>query len=174
MWLSIAMHINSNCKRMNNGSESFRYNYNELLHSHHPNIYVFMDVIKKIQAFTYFKLRTVEMLTIVHKPGKKDGLNCSQVQQVKKKRNYKEEIYLMCNIAKQIYNSLYPFFLDFNVVHLKAGNRFLLRAFSRCEQSTFYLFKLANPALNPTSTFLCWAGHNSYMRIRKCIELKKK
>ncbi|XP_071176290.1 uncharacterized protein [Mytilus edulis] len=59
-----------NCKRTNNGPESFHSHYNEQFYSHHPNIYVFMDVIKKIQAVTYVKMRTLDMPASVRKPDK--------------------------------------------------------------------------------------------------------
>jgi hypothetical protein len=33
-----------NCKRTNNGSESFHSHYNEQFYSHHPNIYIFIEL----------------------------------------------------------------------------------------------------------------------------------
>ena len=59
-----------NCKRINNDSESFHSHYNEQFYSHHPNIYIFIDVIKKIQATTYVKMRSLDMPAAVRKQEK--------------------------------------------------------------------------------------------------------
>ena len=59
-----------NCKRTNNGSESFRSHYNEQFYSHHPNIYIFIDVIKEIQATTCLKMRSLDMPAAVRKEEK--------------------------------------------------------------------------------------------------------
>jgi hypothetical protein len=59
-----------NSKRINNGSESFHSHYNEQFYSHHPNIYIFIDVIKKIQATTYVKMRSLDMSAAVRKQEK--------------------------------------------------------------------------------------------------------
>ena len=59
-----------NCKRTNNGPESFHSHYNEQFYSHHPNVFIFVDVIKKIQATTYVKMRTLGMPAAVRKPEK--------------------------------------------------------------------------------------------------------
>ena len=59
-----------NCKRTNNGSESFHSHYNENFYSHYPNIYIFIDVIKKIQATTYVKMRSLDMSAAVRKQEK--------------------------------------------------------------------------------------------------------
>jgi len=62
--------LTPNCKRTNNGSESFHSHYNEQFYSHHPNIYIFIDVIKKIQATTYVKMRSLDMPAAVRKQEK--------------------------------------------------------------------------------------------------------
>ena len=59
-----------NCKRTNNSSESFHSHYNEQFYSHHPNIYIVIDVIKKNQATTYVKMRSLDMPAAVTKQEK--------------------------------------------------------------------------------------------------------
>jgi hypothetical protein len=59
-----------NCKRTNIGSESFHSHYIEKFYSHYPNIYIFTDVIQKIQATTYVKMRSLDMPAAVRKQEK--------------------------------------------------------------------------------------------------------
>jgi hypothetical protein len=42
-------------KRMNNGTESFHSKLNAHFYDSHPNIFLFFDVIKKMQTTTYKK-----------------------------------------------------------------------------------------------------------------------
>jgi hypothetical protein len=55
------------------GSESFHSHYNEQFYSHHPNIYIFIDVIKKIQATTYVKMRSLDMPAAVRAASQNEG-----------------------------------------------------------------------------------------------------
>ena len=50
----------SHCKRTNNATESFHAHFNQQFYSAHPCIFVFVDVIKKIQCITYIKIRSLD------------------------------------------------------------------------------------------------------------------
>ena len=46
----------------NNGPEAFHSKLNSHLHASHPNIFLFFDVIKKMQATTYIKIRAIDSI----------------------------------------------------------------------------------------------------------------
>jgi hypothetical protein len=50
--------VPSDCKRTNNAAESFHSHFNAQFYSAHPSIFVFMDVIQKLQPDTYVKIRS--------------------------------------------------------------------------------------------------------------------
>ena len=60
----------SDAKRTNNGSESFHAHFNEQFYVHHPTIYIFIDVITKLQATTYIKFRFSDKSALVSKKEK--------------------------------------------------------------------------------------------------------
>ena len=45
--------------RTNNAAESFHAHLNGQFYSHHPTIFVLLDVLKKLQATTYVKARAL-------------------------------------------------------------------------------------------------------------------
>lgn len=49
-------------KRTNNGPESFHYKLNAHIYASHPNIFLFVDVIKKMKATTYIKIRAIDSI----------------------------------------------------------------------------------------------------------------
>uniref|UniRef100_A0A0P4VQ93 MULE transposase domain-containing protein n=1 Tax=Scylla olivacea TaxID=85551 RepID=A0A0P4VQ93_SCYOL len=51
--------IPSNTKRKNNVAESFHAHFNEQFYASHPSIFVFMDVLGKLQTATYVKIKSV-------------------------------------------------------------------------------------------------------------------
>ena len=50
----------ANFKRTNNGPESFHAHFNDQFYSKHPNMFIYVDVVKKIQATTYIKIRSMD------------------------------------------------------------------------------------------------------------------
>ena len=50
--------VPSDCKRTNNAAVSFHSHFNAQFYSAHPSIFVFMDVIQKLQSVTYVKIRS--------------------------------------------------------------------------------------------------------------------
>ena len=48
-----------NSRRTNNAAEAFQSHYNAQFYAAHPNIYIFLDVISKMQANAYVKTRFV-------------------------------------------------------------------------------------------------------------------
>ena len=57
----------TNFKRTNNGPESFHTHFNEQFYSHYPNMFIYIDVIKKIQTTTYIKVRSMDTPAEVRK-----------------------------------------------------------------------------------------------------------
>lgn len=53
MWAEVP----SNNKRTNNSAESFHAHFNAQFYSAHPTIFIFMEVLQKLQATTYVKIR---------------------------------------------------------------------------------------------------------------------
>lgn len=49
--------------RTTNSCEAFHSKFNALFYSAHPNIFVFIDVLKNIQKDTYIKLRSTHLNT---------------------------------------------------------------------------------------------------------------
>jgi len=47
-------------KQTNNGTESFHAHFNEQFYSAHPTIFIFTDVLRKVQAATYIKMRSMD------------------------------------------------------------------------------------------------------------------
>jgi hypothetical protein len=47
-------------KRTNNGTESFHAHFNEQFYSAHPTIFIFTDVLRKVQTATYIKMRSMD------------------------------------------------------------------------------------------------------------------
>jgi hypothetical protein len=47
-------------KWTNNGTESFHAHFNEQFYSAHPTIFIFIDVLQKVQAATYIKMRSMD------------------------------------------------------------------------------------------------------------------
>ena len=47
-------------KRSKSGTESFHAHFNEQFYSAHPTICIFTDVLRKIQAATYIKMRSMD------------------------------------------------------------------------------------------------------------------
>ena len=54
LWASVP---SADAKRTTNGPESFHAHYNEQFYSAHPSIFIFLDVLLKIQITTYIKCR---------------------------------------------------------------------------------------------------------------------
>ena len=52
----------AHCKRTNNGPESFHGHFNAQFYSAHPHIFAFLDVLKKLQATTYVKIRSIDVI----------------------------------------------------------------------------------------------------------------
>ena len=50
-----------NAKRTTNGAESFHAHYTEQFYAAHSTIFIFLDVLSKIQTTTYVKVRTIHM-----------------------------------------------------------------------------------------------------------------
>lgn len=49
----------SSLKLTTNGCESFHSHFNSNFHSHHPNIYIFLKVLKDVQTSTYIKINSI-------------------------------------------------------------------------------------------------------------------
>ena len=47
-------------KRTNNGPEAFHSHFNQQFYAAHPSIFVFMDVLLKLQTVTYIKIRGLD------------------------------------------------------------------------------------------------------------------
>jgi hypothetical protein len=60
----------SETKRTNNGAESFHARFNEQFYIHHPTIFIFIDVLTKIEATTYIKIRAIDNVAIVNRKEK--------------------------------------------------------------------------------------------------------
>jgi hypothetical protein len=60
----------SETKRTNNGAESFHAHFNEQFYIHHPTIFIFIDVLTKIEATTYIKIRAIDNVAIVNRKEK--------------------------------------------------------------------------------------------------------
>jgi hypothetical protein len=56
-----------NTKRATNGAESFHAHYNEQFYAAHPTIFIFLDVLSKIQTTTYVKVRTIHMPAVIRR-----------------------------------------------------------------------------------------------------------
>ena len=56
-----------NAKRKTNGAESFHAHYNEQFYAAHPTIFIFLDVLSKIQTTTYVKVRTIHMPAVIRR-----------------------------------------------------------------------------------------------------------
>jgi hypothetical protein len=56
-----------NAKRTTNGAESFHAHYNEQFYAAHPTIFIFLDVLSKIQTTTYVKVRTIHMPAVIRR-----------------------------------------------------------------------------------------------------------
>ncbi|CAC5397336.1 unnamed protein product [Mytilus coruscus] len=54
-------------KRTTNGAESFHAHLNEQFYASHPNIFVFVDVLLKLQTTSYIKMRTLTVKAPVRK-----------------------------------------------------------------------------------------------------------
>ncbi|XP_068238357.1 uncharacterized protein [Palaemon carinicauda] len=65
--------VPSNDKRTNNAAESFHAHFNAQFYKAHPTIFIFMDVVKKLQATTYLKIRSTGMPAV---PKKVDKEKC--------------------------------------------------------------------------------------------------
>ena len=59
--------VPSNQKRTNNSTESFHAHFDEQFYSAHPAIFVFMDVLQKLQTTTYIKIRSTGKQVIPRK-----------------------------------------------------------------------------------------------------------
>jgi hypothetical protein len=57
IWASIP---DQNCSRTNNGPERFHGHFNAQFYARHPNIFIFLDVLKQIQTSTYIKIRSLD------------------------------------------------------------------------------------------------------------------
>jgi hypothetical protein len=57
MWASVP---DRKCPRTNNGPESFHAHFNAQFYARHPNIFIFIDVLKHIQMSTYIKIRSLD------------------------------------------------------------------------------------------------------------------
>lgn len=64
LWAEIPSHT----KRTNNAAESFHAHFNEQFYTSHPSIFVFLDVLVKLQSNTYIKIRSVSKPATVRKP----------------------------------------------------------------------------------------------------------
>ena len=54
-----------NCSRTNNGPESFHGHFNaQFYYARHPNICIFLDVLKQIQTSTYIKIRSLDTIAL--------------------------------------------------------------------------------------------------------------
>ena len=63
----------SEIKRTNNGAESFHVHFNEQFYIHHATIFIFIDVLTKIQATTYIKIRAIDNVA---------NVNCKEKQKI--------------------------------------------------------------------------------------------
>ena len=63
MWASIP---EENSKRTNNGPEAFHSKFNTQFYTSHPNIFLFLDIIKQIQT-TYIKIRALDSEALVRR-----------------------------------------------------------------------------------------------------------
>ena len=59
MWAGIL----SEKKRTNNYTESFHAHINEQFYTSHPTIFIYIDILKKVQATTNVKLRSLDYQT---------------------------------------------------------------------------------------------------------------
>jgi hypothetical protein len=64
LWFSLP---SLNAKRTTNGAELFHAHYNEQFYAVHPTIFIFLDVLSKIQTTTYVKVRTIHMPAVIRR-----------------------------------------------------------------------------------------------------------
>ena len=64
LWSSLP---SPNAKRITNGAESFHAHYNEQLYAAHLTIFIFLDILSKIQTTTYVKVRTIHMPAVIRR-----------------------------------------------------------------------------------------------------------
>ncbi|KAJ8304917.1 hypothetical protein KUTeg_018500 [Tegillarca granosa] len=64
MWAAVPDERN---KRTNNGPEAFHSHFNGQFYTSHPNIFVFLDVLKQIQTTTYVKMRSLNNEALVRR-----------------------------------------------------------------------------------------------------------
>ena len=60
----------STLKRTNNLAEAFHSHFNAQFYSAHPSLFVFMDVLQKVQATTYLKMRSIDQAVTARKEDK--------------------------------------------------------------------------------------------------------
>ena len=56
-----AAHQDAGTKRTTNGHESFHSHLNAQFYACHPSIFIFLDVLLKIQTTSYIKIRTLHI-----------------------------------------------------------------------------------------------------------------
>ena len=64
LWAEITSHN----KRTNNAAESFHAHFNEQFYTSHPSIYVYLDVLVKLQSTNYIKIRSISKPATMRKP----------------------------------------------------------------------------------------------------------
>ena len=62
--------VPSTLKRTNNSTEAFHSLFNAQFYSAHPSLFVFMDVLQKVQATTYLKMRSTDQALTARKEDK--------------------------------------------------------------------------------------------------------
>ena len=58
---------NVDSKRTTNGPESFHSHFNSQFYASHPSIFIFLNVLQKIQTTTYIKIRSLSTCAPVRK-----------------------------------------------------------------------------------------------------------
>lgn len=72
--ISMWAEMNSSSERTTNVCESFHSKYNSLFYTHHPDIYTFLEILKKIQIDTKIAIRTATQTT-----KKPKGSTCKKI-----------------------------------------------------------------------------------------------
>ena len=62
--------VPSTLKRTNNSTEAFHSHFNAQFYSAHPSSFVFMDLLQKVQATTYLKMRSTDQTVTARKEDK--------------------------------------------------------------------------------------------------------
>ena len=79
LWVAVPV---LSCKRMNNGPQSFHSHFSEQSYAAHPSIFIFFDVLKKLQFTTYTKVRSLNTESTLRRVDRHDQILTGSVQKL--------------------------------------------------------------------------------------------